>query len=224
MVDSLSAFIRKLSVRKHVLVGTCPVGVQIAKNINSGCNEQAASLECSGDQWPQDHRGIHLDILLRLQNVQEFLDWGRQYKLCCYFQVLGSQKRSLFRIGLKNKTRTGQQQPGWWTHLPQHFSKAQRLGGPLPGFMEELLERSADLNDRPPAGRGGSQLVHTGGTRVQAQLVTNRQHISNHSSKLLPQISSMRASSYWDCGQNPGKLDPQSSAESTWVFHVHRGH
>lgn len=74
MVDSLSAFIRKLSVRKHVLVGTCPVGVQTAKNINSGRNEQAASLECSGDQWPRDHRGIHLDILLRFQNVQEFLD------------------------------------------------------------------------------------------------------------------------------------------------------
>lgn len=68
------------------------------------------------------------------------------------------QKR--LRIGFKT---TGEKGGSAQTqsHLPQHFSKAQGLGGSFPGLVEELLECSADLDDRPPA-RGEVQLVTLG--------------------------------------------------------------
>lgn len=195
MVDSLSAFIKRLSIEEVCSSGNMfsQCAASKAQSISSGRYEQMASLD-AGATGSENTVGTHLNILLCLQNTQELLDRGRQDKLCCYFQVLGSQKRSLFRISFKIHLSKGQQQPDWWTHLPQHLSKAQRLGGPLPGLVEELLECSADLYDRSPAGR--VQLVHTGDTQEQAQLVTNTQPVSKHSDKQHPQISSMGTSSY----------------------------
>ena len=43
-------------------------------------------------------------------------------------------------------------------HLSQHLGKPQRLGGSFPGLVEELLQCSADLYNRPPARRTETQL------------------------------------------------------------------
>lgn len=212
MVDSLPAFIRRLTWKcmffwEHV---------QSVFGLHSLFRMQ-------GHEGLQEHHGIHLDILLCFQDVQELLDRGRQYEFCSYFQVLGSQKRSLLGSALGSRWER-QQQPGWWTHLPQHLCKAQRLGGPLPGFVEELFECSADLYDRPPA-RGEVQLVHVGPPEFKHRHASNRHAADFKSQQQIAPVNFINGNKqlpglwpqYWE-------LDPPGLAERTWIFHIYREH